>query len=68
MTPSYAYVPQILDVGPQVKGGRSCHTVDPRNALLQVFSSVNPNETLINLSDGVSHRAPGDCCASFLAG
>ncbi|KAK9843277.1 hypothetical protein WJX74_009626 [Apatococcus lobatus] len=35
-----------------VKGGRMSHTVDPRNALLQVFSSINPEETLINLSDG----------------
>ena len=41
----------------QVKGIRMRHTVDPRNALLQVFSSISNNETLIDLSDGVGQTA-----------
>ena len=45
-------------IGVQVKGGRLSHTVDPRTALLQNFSSIDPNETLINLSDGVSTPIP----------
>ena len=49
--------PTTNAIGLQIKGGRMSHTVDPRNALLQVFSSINPEETLINLSDGVSHSS-----------
>ena len=38
----------------QVKGQKMSHEVDPKNALLQCFSSIHKDETVVNLTDSVS--------------